>query len=62
MLRVFQNTTPNGVNKDLRFAQSLIKKGLKFISGDTNVGLILYLLMVLLLVKEGGVFKENGGK
>ena len=62
MLGVFSKSTPDGINKDLELTQVLAKKGLEFFPSDGDVGLILYLLLVLLPAKQGSIFKESSGK
>ena len=62
MLRVLPNNTPDGVNKNLRLTQALAKQDLEFFLCDEDVKLIFYLPLVLLPVKQSGIFKENGGK
>ena len=62
MLRVVLNNALDGVNKSFWFAQTAIKKGLEFLLGDGNIGLILYFPQMLLPAKQGGIFEESGGK
>ena len=51
MLIIFSNTTPDGFNKSLGFAQTLIKKGFEFFLGDRDVTFVFYLILVLLPVE-----------
>ena len=62
MLAFFSNSAPDGVNENLELTLTLVKKGLEFLLGDKNVSLILYLLLVLLPAKHGGIVEKNGGK
>ena len=48
MLGVFLDSTPDGVDKSLGFAQALAKEGLESFQADRDVSLILYLTLVLL--------------
>ena len=62
MLGVLPDGTPDGVNKSLRFAQVLAKKGLKSLPADRSVSLVLYLTLVLLPAEQGGVLQEGSRK
>ena len=62
MLELLTNSTPNGVNKELGLTQALTKEDLEFFLDDGNVSFIFQLPLVLLPVKQGGIFEENGGK
>lgn len=59
---VFLNNIPNGINKSLRFAWTLMKKSHKSFSADKNVSLVFYFTLVLLLAKQSGIFQESGSK
>ena len=56
MLEVFLNSAPDGINKSLGFARTLMKKSLKSLSVDKNISLVFYLLLVLLPAEQGGIF------
>ena len=63
MLTVFLNSTPDGINKNLGFAQTLTKKSLtKFFLSDRDIDLIFYLLLILLPAKQGHILKEASYK
>ena len=55
MLGVLPDDTPDVVNKNLGFAQTLAKEGLESFPADGNVSLILYRTLVLLPAEQGGV-------
>ena len=55
MLGVFPNSTPDGIDKSLGFAQALAKEGLKSLVANRDVSLGLYLMLVLLPVEQGGI-------
>ena len=63
LIRIFVlNSGLDGVNKGFGFAQTLIKKVFKVFLGNKNIGLIFYLLMVVVLAKQGCIFKESNYK
>ena len=37
-------------------------KGLEFLLSNGDIGLVFHLLLLLLSAKQGGIFKEKGGK
>ena len=55
MLEVFPDSAPDGVDKSLKLAQTLAKEGLKSLSADKDVSLVLYLTLVLLPSEQGGI-------
>ena len=55
MLEVFPNLAPDCIDEDLGLAQALTKESFKFLSGDGDVCLILYLALVLLPAEQGGI-------
>ena len=48
MLGVLPDSTSDGVNKSLGFAQALAKEGFESLPADKDVSLVLYLTLVLL--------------
>ena len=62
MLRVLLNSPQDNINKDFRFIQALAKKNFKFLLYDKDVSFIFYFLLMLLLAKQGSIYKEDGGK
>ena len=62
MLRVLPDSAPDSVNKSLKFAQTLIKKSLESLSADSDVSLVLYFTLVLLLTEQGSIFQEGNCK
>ena len=62
MLTIFLNSALNGINKGLGFAQTWTKEGFKLFLGNKDVSFILYLLLMLLLAKQGYILKENSYK
>ena len=62
MPTVFPNSVLDGVDEGLGLTQALAKEGLKFFLGDWGINLILHLLLILLLAKQGGIFEEGGDK
>ena len=62
MLEVFPNNALDSIDKDLRFAQALIKIGLEFFSRNGNIGLMFQLPLGLLPAKQGCFFEESDGK
>ena len=62
MLAVLPNNAPDGVNKSLGLIKALGKKGFEFLLGDEDISLILDFLLILLLVKQGGILEECGDK
>ena len=57
MLGVLPDSAPDGVNKSLRLAQALAKKGLESLPADKDVSLILYFMLVLLPSEQGGILQ-----
>ena len=62
MLEVLLDSTPDGVDKSLGFAQALTKKSLKSFSANKNVSLVLYLTLVLLPAEQGEIFQKDSRK
>ena len=62
MLGVFLDSVPDSVNENLGFAQALAKKGLKSLSADRNVSLVLYFTLVLLPLEQGDILLEDSRK
>ena len=62
MLEVFPDSTPDGVDKSLGFAQALAKEGLESLPADRDVSLVLYLTLILLPAEQSGVFQEDSRK
>ena len=62
MLRVLSDSTPDGVDKSLGFAQALAKEGLESLPANRGVSLVLYLTLVLLLAEQGVVFQKGSRK
>ena len=62
MLKVLPDSTPDGVDISLRFAQALAKKGLKSLPADKDVSLVLYLMLVLLAAEQSGIVQEGSCK
>ena len=62
MLTVFSNSAPNSVNKSLGFAQALTNEGFKFLSGNRDINLVFYLMVMLLPVKHSSIFREDSCK
>ena len=62
MLGILPNSIPDGINKGLRLTQASAKKGFKFLLGDRDITLILYLPLLLLQAKWGGILEKSGGK
>ena len=62
MLRVFLDNTSDNIKKRLGLTQAFTKKGLEFIPGNRDVGLIFKLPLVLLLAKQSGILDKDGGK
>ena len=62
MLGILPDSTLDGVNKSLGFAQALAKKGLESLPVDGDVSLGLYLTLVLLPAKQGIFFQEDSRK
>ena len=56
MLRVILVSFPDSADKSLRFAQALAKESLQSHQADRDIGLFLYLTVVLLPVEQGGIF------
>ena len=52
MLRVLSDNTLDSINKNLKFAQTFMKEGFEFFSSDKNIGLIVYLTLILLPAKK----------
>ena len=52
MLRVLFDSTPDGIDKSLGFAQALAKEGLELFLANRDVSLILYLMLVLMLAEQ----------
>ena len=61
-MEIFPNSAPDDIDKGLGLIQALAKKGFEFLLDDKNVGFILHFPLVLLLAKQGGIFKEGDGK
>ena len=62
MLEVLLDSALDGIDKNLKFAQTLTKKTFKSLSADENVSLVLYFTIVLLPAEQGGIFQENDRK
>ena len=62
MLEIFSNSAQHGIDKSLRFAQTLTKKEFEFLPGDKDVGFIFYLLLLLLPAKQNGILEKSGSK
>ena len=62
MLGDFLNSTPDGIDKSLGFAQALAKEDLESLPANRDVSLILYLMLVLLPAEQGGIFQEDSHK
>ena len=62
MLGVFPDSTPDGINKSLKFAQALAKQGFESLSADEDVNFALYLTPVLLPAEQGGIFQKDSCK
>ena len=62
MLEVLHDSAPDDVNKSLRLAQALVKEGFKSLPADRDICLVLYLTLVLLPLKQGGIFQEGSRK
>ena len=56
MLGVLLNSAPDDVNKSLGLAQALAKEDLESFLADRDVSLVLYLMLVLLPLEQGGIF------
>ena len=56
MLGVLFNIALDGVDESLRFAQVLVKESFESFAADRDVSLVLYLMQVLLLAEQGGIF------
>ena len=62
MLEVLPDSTPDGVEKSLGFAQALAKESLESLLANRDVSLVLYLTLVLLPAEQGGIFQEGSRK
>ena len=62
MLRILSDSTLDGVNKSLGFAQALAKEGFYSFPADRHVSLVLYFTLVLLLAEQGGICQKNSCK
>ena len=62
MLEVLLDSAPDGVNKILGLAQALAKKSFESFPADRDVSLVLYLMLVLLLLEQGGMLQESSRK
>ena len=62
MLGVFLDSNPDSFDKNIRLTQVLAKESLKFFPNDEDVSFILHLPLMLLPVKQDGIFEENSGK
>ena len=62
MLEVLLDSAPDGIDKSLGFVQALAKESLKSLLGDRDVGLVLYLTLVLLPAEEGGILQKSSRK
>ena len=62
MLEVLPDSAPDGIVESLGLAQALAKEGLKFLLAHRDVGLVLYLMLVLLPSEQGGILQEDSRK
>ena len=62
MLGVFSDNVLNGVNESLELAQALAKEGLESFPADRDINLVLYLTLVFLPSKQGGILQEGSRK
>ena len=62
MLEVLPDSTLDGVDKSLRFAQALAKEGLESLRADKDISLVLYLTLVLLPAEQSGIIQESSCK
>ena len=62
MLKVFSNSISDDINKGLRFAQTLMKKGFEFLLSNKDISFVFYLTLVLLPAEQGGVFYKSSCK
>ena len=62
MLEVFPDSALDGVNKSLKFAQTLTKESLESLPADRDVSLIFYLTLILLPAEENGILQEDSHK
>ena len=62
MLGVLPDGALDSVDKSLRLAQTLAKKGLKSLPADKDISLILYLMLILLPSKQGDIFQKDSRK
>ena len=62
MLKVLPDSTSDGVDESLGFARAMAKEGLESFPTDRGVSLVLYLTLVLLLAKQGGVLQKDSRK
>ena len=62
MLKVFSNSASDNIDKILGLIQALAKKGFEYFLGNGNVDLIFLFPLLLLLIKQGGIFEKDGGK
>ena len=59
---VIPNNALDNINKGLRFAQTLTKKGFEFVLANEYVGFILYFPLMLLPAKQGNILKKDSNK
>ena len=62
MLGVFPDSTPDGVDESLGFAQALAKEDFESPPADRNVSLVLYFTLVLLSAEQGNILQEGSRK
>ena len=62
MLRVFPDSTSDGVDESLGFAQALAKEGFKSPPANRNVSLVLYFTLVLLSAEQDNIFQDGSRK
>ena len=56
MLGVLPDSTPDGIDKSLGFAQVLAQEGLESFPANRNVSLVFYFTLVLLPAEQGDIF------
>ena len=62
MLENLFDNTWNSINEKFRLTQTSTNKGLDFVLGDKDFYFILYFMLVLLPMEQGGVFQKNSRK
>ena len=62
MLGVISNSALDGFDKNLGFAQALAKESLETLLANKDVSLVLYLMLVLLPAKQGGIIEKGSRK